>query len=117
MRTFLAFAILLPAVLAGEGSKKPGDIKWNITIDPYTADTVADAAWNCIHDFAKVEPKWVCNPTNKIIEKYRDMCSPEDTAWNFRAIVFKFCARRGTCTYALFSNVNYGPQIPMLTLV
>ena len=91
----LTLAALAPAVVAAEGSKKPGDIKWNIAIDPHTADNIADAAWNCVHDFAKVEPKWACNPTNKIVLKYAAMCSSGNINLLYD-MVYKFCDMRGT---------------------
>jgi hypothetical protein len=99
-----SLAILVLAALADAGNKdkKPktgskytNDIDWSIVkYDPNTADTVEDAAWNCIVDFNEIEPKWVCNFTNKIAKKYAQMCTPDGNVELMRSLVYPFCALR-----------------------
>ncbi|KAL2214537.1 hypothetical protein CC79DRAFT_150792 [Sarocladium strictum] len=65
-----------------------------VAIDPATADTVDDAVYNCVHDFAQYEPRWACNPTNQIVGPYATMCTPDGSPSRLRKQLYKYCANR-----------------------
>ncbi|KAK0382963.1 hypothetical protein NLU13_8879 [Sarocladium strictum] len=76
-------------------SKSYKDIDWTLVkYDPDTADTVEDAAWNCIVDFAEIEPDWACDFRNSIAQDYADMCTPTGNVEMMRRLVYPFCDLR-----------------------
>ncbi|KAK0382964.1 hypothetical protein NLU13_8880 [Sarocladium strictum] len=84
--TVLSLIAAASGVLAGK------DLVLEAKFDPTNADTVEDAAWNCVVDFARDNPDDICGKAVNYgpRQKFADMCALGDVLL-YDTLQYEFC--------------------------